>query len=145
MKAILVKIHCYALSHLGIVQRKGRYPLPPEVGPILGVESAGVVADMAPMLNSLLSTRDLSILFKRLRIEGSTLRPRSLEYQRRLGEAFARNVLPRIEFGEMFCHADRGFAWEDIQDAHRLMASVSFTGKIVVRVTDNSSDLDLSK
>ncbi|KAJ2864461.1 hypothetical protein GGH94_002913 [Coemansia aciculifera] len=82
----------------------------------------------------------LPILFKRLRIEGSTLRSRSLEYQRRLSEAFSRNVLPHIESGEMFWHIDRVFDWEDIQDAHRLMEAASFTGKIVVRVTDNLGD-----
>ncbi|KAJ1999563.1 hypothetical protein GGI04_004522 [Coemansia thaxteri] len=79
----------------------------------------------------------LPILFKRLRIEGSTLRSRSLEYQRKLGEAFRRNILPHIESGELLWHIDRVFAWEDIQDAHRLMEDASFTGKIVVRVTDN--------
>ncbi|KAJ2721441.1 hypothetical protein GGI07_003954 [Coemansia sp. Benny D115] len=77
------------------------------------------------------------VLFKRLHIEGSGLRSRSLEYQRRLGEAFSRSVLPLIESGEMQWHVDRVFAWEDIVEAHRLMESASFTGKIVMRVTEN--------
>ncbi|KAJ2577352.1 hypothetical protein GGH95_003535 [Coemansia sp. RSA 1836] len=83
----------------------------------------------------------LPVIFKQLRIEGSVLRSRPLEYQRRLGEAFGRDVLPHIESGEMFWHIDRVYAWENIQDAHRLMESASFTGKIVVRVTDNIGDL----
>ncbi|KAJ2791664.1 hypothetical protein GGI18_000972 [Coemansia linderi] len=78
----------------------------------------------------------LPILFKRLRIEGSTLRSRSLEYQSKLSEAFDRNVLPDIESGKLLWHIDRVFGWEDIQEAHRLMEAASFTGKIVVRVTD---------
>ncbi|KAJ2831778.1 hypothetical protein FBU31_002208 [Coemansia sp. 'formosensis'] len=82
----------------------------------------------------------LPILYKRLHIEGSTLRSRSLEYQRNLSEAFGRDVLPHIESGEMFWHIDRVFGWEDIQDAHRLMEAATFTGKIVVRVTDNLNE-----
>ncbi|KAJ2335750.1 DNA polymerase delta catalytic subunit [Coemansia sp. RSA 2681] len=83
----------------------------------------------------------LPIIFKRLHIEGSALRSRPLEYQRRLGEAFGRDVLPHIKSGEVFWHIDRVYAWENIQDAHCLMESASFTGKIVVRVTDNIGDL----
>lgn len=77
------------------------------------------------------------ILFKRLHIQGSTLRSRSLEYQRELCRAFRQEVLPHIESGEMFWHIDRVFDWEDVQDAHRLMEDAVSTGKIVVRVTDN--------
>ncbi|KAJ2014524.1 hypothetical protein GGI14_004798 [Coemansia sp. S680] len=145
---LLVKIHCFALNRMDIVQREGRYPLPPEAGPILGVEFAGIVesADGRMSLQGAMGgsvaehVNLLPILFKRLHIEGSTLRSRSLEYQRRLSEAFSRNVLPHIESGEMFWHIDRVFDWEDIQDAHRLMEAASFTGKIVIRVTDNLSD-----
>ncbi|KAJ2892105.1 hypothetical protein GGI21_005686, partial [Coemansia aciculifera] len=77
------------------------------------------------------------VLFKRLHIEGSTLRSRSVDYQRKLGEAFARDVLPHIESGDMFWHIDKVFAWEDIQNAHLLMEGAQFTGKLVVRVTED--------
>ncbi|KAI8321318.1 quinone oxidoreductase [Martensiomyces pterosporus] len=77
------------------------------------------------------------ILFKRLRVEGTTLRSRSLPYQRELRRAFEAEVLPHIESGEVEWHIAKVFDWEDIQGAHRLLEDASFTGKIVVRVTDN--------
>ncbi|KAJ2388720.1 hypothetical protein GGI23_005996 [Coemansia sp. RSA 2559] len=77
------------------------------------------------------------ILFKRLHIEGSALRSRSLEYQHKLTVAFCEKVLPHLESGDLYWHIDRTFAWEDIKQAHQLMESNKFTGKIVVRVTSN--------
>ncbi|KAJ2076702.1 hypothetical protein H4R24_005552 [Coemansia sp. RSA 988] len=76
------------------------------------------------------------VLFKRLRIEGSTLRSRSLAYQRELCKHFTKEVLPHIEAGEIEWHIHREFDWEDIIDAHCLMEDATFTGKLVVRVTD---------
>ncbi|KAJ1643432.1 hypothetical protein LPJ64_004795 [Coemansia asiatica] len=78
------------------------------------------------------------LLYKRLLIEGSALRSRSLEYQRKLGDAFRRNVLPLIESGEFKWHVDRVFDWEHIKDAHQMLDEAAFTGKIVVRVTESS-------
>ncbi|KAJ2511928.1 hypothetical protein H4217_007142 [Coemansia sp. RSA 1939] len=78
------------------------------------------------------------LLFKRLRIEGSALRSRSLDYQRSLAAVFCENVLPHIESGDLCWHISRVFDWEDIADAHRLVESNKFTGKIVVRVTDSN-------
>ncbi|KAI9500691.1 hypothetical protein GGI25_004509 [Coemansia spiralis] len=79
------------------------------------------------------------VLFKRLHIQGSALRSRSLEYQHTLAEEFRRKVLPHIEAGEFCWHIDKLFDWEDIKDAHRLMESNAFTGKIVVKITDNTA------
>ncbi|KAJ1719452.1 hypothetical protein LPJ53_005788 [Coemansia erecta] len=79
------------------------------------------------------------LIYKRLRVEGSALRSRSLEYQRRLGDEFRRKVLPKIESGELKWHVDKVFDWEDIRDAHHLLEEAAFTGKIVVRVTDNAA------
>ncbi|KAJ1948578.1 hypothetical protein FBU59_001527 [Linderina macrospora] len=78
------------------------------------------------------------ILFKRLTIVGTTLRSRSLEYQRELSHAFCKEVLPHINGGEVQWHIANVFDWEDIQGAHTLLEDASFTGKIVVKVTDNA-------
>ncbi|ORY84356.1 hypothetical protein BCR37DRAFT_378376 [Protomyces lactucae-debilis] len=43
---LLVKIAAFALNRMDITQREGKYPLPPQAGPIMGVEFAGVVEDM---------------------------------------------------------------------------------------------------
>ncbi|KAJ1956742.1 hypothetical protein GGI12_005227, partial [Dipsacomyces acuminosporus] len=73
------------------------------------------------------------ILFKRLRIEGTTLRSRTLAYQRELRAVFEKEVLPHIESGKVEWHIAKIFDWEDIQGAHRLLEDASFTGKIVVK------------
>ncbi|KAJ2355671.1 hypothetical protein IWW50_005708 [Coemansia erecta] len=78
------------------------------------------------------------ILFKRLHIEGSALRSRSLEYQRELCRRFCADVMPRIQAGQLKWHVFKVFDWEDIKDAHRLMEQATFMGKLVVRVTDNA-------
>ncbi|KAJ2161071.1 hypothetical protein GGF46_001742 [Coemansia sp. RSA 552] len=74
------------------------------------------------------------ILFKRLRIEGSALRSRSLEYQRELCRRFRTEVLPRIESGQFSWHIFKTFGWADIKQAHQLMEKAAFTGKLVVQV-----------
>ncbi|KAI8904538.1 NADPH:quinone reductase [Powellomyces hirtus] len=40
---LLVKVHSFALNRMDIMQRDGKYPVPPGASPILGVEFAGVV------------------------------------------------------------------------------------------------------
>lgn len=42
---VLVAVHAFGLNRMDIMQRKGMYPLPPGVTPILGVEFSGVVQD----------------------------------------------------------------------------------------------------
>lgn len=39
----LVKIKCFGLNRMDLLQREGRYPLPPQAGPILGVEFSGTI------------------------------------------------------------------------------------------------------
>ncbi|KAG0750296.1 hypothetical protein G6F16_001932 [Rhizopus arrhizus] len=40
---ILVKVKCFALNRMDIVQREGKYPVPPGGSPLLGVEVSGTV------------------------------------------------------------------------------------------------------
>ena len=42
---LLVKIHSFGINRMDLMQREGHYPLPPQAGPILGVEFSGVVEE----------------------------------------------------------------------------------------------------
>lgn len=39
----LVKVHAFGLNRMDLIQREGHYPLPPQAGPILGVEFSGTI------------------------------------------------------------------------------------------------------
>jgi NADPH2:quinone reductase len=41
-------VKAFGLNRMDISQREGRYPVPPQAGPILGVEFSGVVEEVAP-------------------------------------------------------------------------------------------------
>ncbi|KAJ1673468.1 hypothetical protein EV182_005168 [Spiromyces aspiralis] len=74
------------------------------------------------------------IVFKRLKIEGSALRSRSIEYQRDLLQLLRREIIPGIESGKLTHCVDKVFSWKDIAEAHRYMEQNKNMGKIVVRV-----------
>ncbi|ROV98593.1 hypothetical protein VSDG_04270 [Cytospora chrysosperma] len=42
----LVKIKAFGLNRMDLIQREGHYPLPPQAGPILGVEFSGTIASL---------------------------------------------------------------------------------------------------
>lgn len=75
---------------------------------------------------------DIGILErKRLRWEGSRLRSRDIEYQKRLRDLLVENALPRFEEGTFKVAVERVFSWKDIQEAHRLMEENVSKGKII--------------
>lgn len=39
----LVKVKAFGLNRMDLLQREGMYPLPPQAGPILGVEFSGTI------------------------------------------------------------------------------------------------------
>ncbi len=45
---VLVRIRASAVNRADILQRQGRYPMPPGVGPVLGLEAAGTVEAIGP-------------------------------------------------------------------------------------------------
>ncbi|KAH8822557.1 quinone oxidoreductase [Flagelloscypha sp. PMI_526] len=75
------------------------------------------------------------ILLKRLRIEGTTLRSRSAEYQADLVSRFARELLPHFTAsdgsGPLHPIIHKSFSWKDIVKAHTEMESNANVGKIV--------------
>jgi len=78
------------------------------------------------------------ILYKRLRIEGSTLRARSSAYQEDLIARFKSAALDHITGsdgpGELRTYIHKQYPWTQIQDAHREMEENKNSGKIICEV-----------
>ncbi|ESK95682.1 quinone oxidoreductase [Moniliophthora roreri MCA 2997] len=78
------------------------------------------------------------ILYKRLRIQGSTLRSRSVEYQADLVKRFQSEILPNITGkdgnGTVKTYIHKIYSWKDIQSAHREMEGDNNIGKIICEV-----------
>jgi len=77
------------------------------------------------------------ILYKRLRIQGSTLRSRSVEYQTELIASF-RELIDKVTCasgnGLIRIYIHKVYSWTEIQDAHHEMADNKNSGKIIVEV-----------
>ncbi|ORY57295.1 zinc-binding dehydrogenase [Pseudomassariella vexata] len=74
-----------------------------------------------------------ALLFKRIRIEGSTLRSRDPEYQGKLRDRLA-EYIPHFETGKLKILIDTVFSMEDIQKAHELLEANKTIGKIICTV-----------
>lgn len=72
------------------------------------------------------------ILRKRLRIMGSTLRSRSIDYKIALSQDFAKKTLRLFENGTLEPVIDSTFDWTKTEDAHQRMENNKNTGKIVL-------------
>jgi NADPH2:quinone reductase len=70
------------------------------------------------------------LLFKRLRVEGSTLRSRELEYQRKLRDSIVAHVLPRLMDGTFKVFVEKVFPFTEIVEAHKLLESNQTRGKL---------------
>lgn len=74
------------------------------------------------------------ILYKRLRIEGTTLRARSPQYQQQLRDFISEFVLPRIAKGKVRAIVAKVFPLTEVAAAHKYMEANSNSGKIIVTV-----------
>ena len=74
------------------------------------------------------------ILVKRLKIMGSTLRSRSLDYQIKLTKEFKDFAYDKIRKGNIKPVIDKIYNWNDAAEAHRRMEENKNSGKIVLRV-----------
>jgi len=74
------------------------------------------------------------VLGRRLTITGSTLRPRSVEEKGRIAAALRREVWPLLEAGAVRPIVDRTFPLAQAGDAHRVMESGNYVGKIVLMI-----------
>lgn len=75
------------------------------------------------------------ILFKRLRIEGSTLRSRDADYQGKLRDKLEQ-YLPQFEHGTLKLYTDTILPFEEIVKAHKLMEDNKTRGKIICKVSN---------
>jgi NADPH:quinone reductase-like Zn-dependent oxidoreductase len=73
------------------------------------------------------------IVYKRIGIQGTTLRSRDEDYQGKLRDRLE-EYLPHFGTGELNVVIDRVFDWKDIVQAHRTMEGNSTSGKIICLV-----------
>lgn len=76
---------------------------------------------------------DLSpVLSRRLRIAGSTLRPRSREEKARLTRDFAAFALPRLRSGELRAVVERTYPFQEAAEAYAALRQSGLFGKLVL-------------
>ena len=74
----------------------------------------------------------VSVVSKRLRIIGSVLRSQSREEKAEITREFVKTVLPLLRSGRVKPVVDRIFSIQEVEDAHRYLASGEHFGKIVL-------------
>jgi NADPH:quinone reductase-like Zn-dependent oxidoreductase len=75
------------------------------------------------------------LVFKRIRIEGSTLRSRDETYQGKLRDQLVSHAMPKFEDGSFKVIIEKVMPWEQIQEAHKLMESNQTKGKIICKIS----------
>lgn len=107
----------YFQKNLDVAARDGRIVL-------LGTLSGTKVPDL-----------DISqILYKRLRVQGSTLRSRDEHYQGKLRDKLE-EYIPDFESGRLQVFVDKVMDWGEIQEAHKLMEDAKNLGKIICTIS----------
>jgi NADPH:quinone reductase-like Zn-dependent oxidoreductase len=75
----------------------------------------GCIVVLAMMSGAIVKEINIApILFKRLRIEGTTLRSRDLEYQQTLRDKVVEEALPGITSGSLKVFIEKVFDWKDV-------------------------------
>lgn len=69
---------------------------------------------------------------KRITITGSTLRPRSVEFKAKLAQDILKNAFPFLEDDRFLPNVKHRFSPEEVVEAHRLMESRDFFGKMII-------------
>lgn len=72
------------------------------------------------------------LLKKRLKIMGSTLRSRSIDYKINLTQSFLNEIQPLLEDETIAPVIDSIFEWKNAEEAHQYMRNNKNTGKIVL-------------
>jgi NADPH:quinone reductase-like Zn-dependent oxidoreductase len=107
----------YFQKNLDVVARDGRICM-------LGLMGGAVAGDV----------NIGKLLYKRVRVEGSTLRSRDEEYQGRLRDRLE-EYLPKFESGELKVLIDTVLPWEEIIQAHKLLEANKTMGKIICTIS----------
>jgi putative PIG3 family NAD(P)H quinone oxidoreductase len=76
----------------------------------------------------------MTLMSKRLRLTGSTMRPRTVEEKAAIRDALAAEVWPAFSSGRLKTHVHAVFPLAQVAEAHRLMESSRHIGKIVLQV-----------
>lgn len=81
------------------------------------------------------TTLDMAdVLYRRLTITGSTLRPRSIEYKAQVAQALREKVWPLLERGQIKPVIHQVFPLDQAAAAHALMESGGHIGKLLLSV-----------
>jgi NADPH2:quinone reductase len=80
----------------------------------------------------------LPIMVRRLRVTGSTMRPRTAAQKAEIADALRREVWPALDAGRCGPVIQAVFPLERAADAHRTMEEGAHVGKIVLRVADGA-------
>ena len=75
----------------------------------------------------------LKLMQKRIYLTGSTLRSRSIEFKSQLAQEIRQHVLPFIEDRCYRTHIHQVFPFQEAAEAHNLMESRNFLGKIILK------------
>ncbi|KAJ9300052.1 hypothetical protein DTO271G3_2169 [Paecilomyces variotii] len=71
---------------------------------------------------------------KRLRFEGSTLRSRDEQYQKKLRDLLVEHALPKFRDGTFKIFVEKTFPFEQVVEAHKLLESNRTKGKIICTI-----------
>jgi len=74
------------------------------------------------------------VLFKRIRIEGTTLRSRTVEYQSDLLQRFSKEALPKLLKGHYELVLHKVLPWEKVVEATEMLEQSANMGKIVCTI-----------
>jgi len=96
----------------------------------------GRLVQIALMQGSKAEVDFRSLLFKRVTLTGSTLRPRSVEEKTKIAQALQKNVWPLLESGGIRPIIHQTFPLKQASEAHRLMESSAHIGKILLKPAD---------
>ena len=81
----------------------------------------------------------MPVMLKRLRLMGSTMRPRSVQEKGAIRDALAREIWPAFEAGRLQTHLFATFPFQQAGDAHRLMESSRHIGKIALQFRESAT------
>ncbi len=76
---------------------------------------------------------DLSqLMMKRIKLTGSTLRPRTVEFKRKIANELRETVWPLLDSQKIKVHIDTVFQLEKFKEAHIRMENANHLGKIIL-------------
>src|SRR5579862_7418917 len=76
----------------------------------------------------------MTVMLRRLRLTGSTMRPRTIEEKGAIRDALAAEIWPAFGSGRLKTHVHAVFPLAQVAEANRLMESSRHIGKIVLQV-----------